>query len=272
MGQIQLLVHIHLQKNNIKKVIRLKKETKHIKSNNKAKGISTVFLIIFIILFIISGTKIIKYIIDNKHNKNIAIEIAKDIKFDDKSDNKKYEIDFKSLKEKNQDTVGFLKVNGTDIESIVVQAQDNSFYLNHNFEKEYNVAGWIFADYHNKFDQTDKNVIIYGHNMRNNTMFGTLKNVLSEDWFENKENRFVNFITESDDCLYEIFSVYQIEAEDYYMKTDFQTGEFKKYIETMKSRSLFDFDTNVNEEDSILTLSTCGNNNKYRVILHARKM
>lgn len=253
-------------------MIILKREAKHIKNNKVQKLISTVFLIFFIIMFIVSGTKIIKYIIDNKHNKNIAMEIAKDIKFDNKSDNKKYEIDFKSLKEKNQDTVGFLKVNGTDIESIVVQSQDNSFYLNRNFEKEYNVAGWIFADYRNKLDKSDKNIIIYGHNMRNNTMFGTLKNVLSEDWFKDKENRYVNFITEDEDCLYEVFSVYQIEAEDYYMKTDFKTGEFQKYIETMKSRSIFDFDINVNEEDNILTLSTCGNNNKYRVILQARKM
>ena len=158
------------------------------------------------------------------------------------------------------------------IENIVVQGKDNSYYLTHDFERDYNSAGWIFMDYHNKLDGLDKNIIIYGHNMRNNTMFGTLKNVLKKDWFENKDNRYITFITERESATYEVFSVYQIEAEDYYIKTSFNTGEFKKYIDTMKNRSIFDFNCDISEDDSVLTLSTCANNNKYRVVLHAKKV
>lgn len=247
------------------------------KNQNKGKIIAFILLIIFISLLIFSSFKVINYIKDSKKNEKIIDEISKSISINDTiedtiDDEGKYNIDFKTLKEKNTDTVGFLKVNGTDVETIVVKGKDNSYYLSHNFEKEYNSAGWIFTDYRNKLDGTDKNIIIYGHNMRNNTMFGTLKNILNKDWQENEDNRFITFITENEESTYEVFSVYQIEAEDYYMKVDFAKGEFKKYIDSMKLRSRYDFNVKVSENDSILTLSTCANDNKYRVILHAKKV
>lgn len=102
-------------------------------------------------------------------------------------------------------------------------------------------------------------------------MFGTLKNILNKDWQENEDNRYITFVTENEEATYDVFSVYQIEAEDYYMKTDFNKGEFIKYVDSMKSRSRYNFDVDVKENDSILTLSTCANDNKYRVILHAIK-
>lgn len=250
---------------------------KESKNQNKSKIIAFILLIIFICLLIFSSIKVVKYIKDSKKNEEIIDEISKSITINDTiedtiDDEGKYNIDFKTLKEKNSDTIGFLKVNGTDVDSIVVKGKDNSYYLSHNFEKEYNSAGWIFADYRNNLDGTDKNIIIYGHNMRNNTMFGTLKNILNSDWKEDEDNRKITFITEEESAIYDVFSVYQIEAEDYYMKTDFKTGEFKKYIDSMKSRSIYNFNVNISEDDSILTLSTCGNNNKYRVILHAKKV
>ena len=108
--------------------------------------------------------------------------------------------------------------------------------------------------------------------MRNNTMFGTLKNILNSNWHENEENRKIIFITENESYIYEVFSVYQIETEDYYIKTSFNNEEFKEYINTMKVRSKYNFNVEISENDSILTLSTCANNNKYRVILHAKRV
>ena len=256
---------------------RYKKESK----NSNKKIIAFILLLLFITLFIFSGIKIINYIKDSKKNEKVFDDIAKDIiivetqednNYENSSEDNKYKIDFESLKQKNSDTVGFVKVNGTDIEHIVVKGKDNDYYLHHNFNKESNSAGWIFANYRNKLDGTDKNIIVYGHNMRNDTMFGTLKNILNKDWQENEDNRYITFITENENSKYEVFSVYQIEAEDYYMKTDFNSGEFKKYITSMKSRSRYDFNVDLNEDDQILTLSTCANNNKYRVILHAKKI
>ena len=134
------------------------------------------------------------------------------------------------------------------------------------------MAGWIFADYKNKVDGTDKNLVIYGHNMRDDSMFGSLKNILNDDWHNEEENKYVTFVAENDNSIYEVFSVYQVADEDYYITTDFKDNEFNDFIKTIKSRSKFDFGVDVNENDNILTLSTCANNNKYRVVLHAKKI
>ena len=248
------------------------------KNDNKPKKklFAVIILIFFLILLIISASKIIGYIKDNKDNEKVFDEISKDILIEDKAEieneEDKYKIDFASLKEKNSDTVGFLKVNGTDIEFVVVKGKDNSYYLNHNFEKHENVAGWIFADYNNKLDGSDKNIIIYGHNMKNGTMFASLKNILTEEWQKNEDNRKIVFITENEKAMYEVFSVYQVEDEAYYVTTNFKEGEFKKFVDKIKSRSKYNFEVEVSENDNILTLSTCANNNKYRVVLHAKKV
>ena len=118
----------------------------------------------------------------------------------------------------------------------------------------------------------EKNLVIYGHNMRDDSMFGSLKNILNDDWHNEEENKYVTFITENDNSIYEVFSVYQVADEDYYITTDFKDNEFNDFIKTIKSRSKFDFGVDVNENDNILTLSTCANNNKYRVVLHAKKI
>ena len=233
--------------------------------------ISFIMFIFFLTLFILSGTKVINYIKDARNNKELYAELSQYTKENEDNTSNKYNIDFASLKQKNSDTVGFIKVNGTDVNHIVVKGTDNNFYLTRNFEKEYNVSGWIFADYRNKLDGSDKNIIIYGHNMRTNDMFGTLKNILSTNWQEDENNREIIFVTENEEAIYKVFSVYQIEAEDYYLQTDFHEGEFTKYIDTVKSRSAYNFNVEVDENDNILTLSTCANDSKYRVILHAKK-
>jgi len=99
-----------------------------------------------------------------------------------------YQIDFEKLKRINNQVVGWIKVNGTQVEYAVVQAENNNYYLKRNLEKDYNTGGWIFVDYKNKLDGTDKNIVIYGHNMKDNSMFGSLKNILNEEWYKNEEN------------------------------------------------------------------------------------
>ena len=104
-------------------------------------------------------------------------------------------------------------------------------------------------------------------------MFGSLQNVLKEEWYNNKENQYITFEKENETEIYQVFSVYQIEVEDYYIKTSFDTeGKFEEFINTIKSRSINNFETDVKTDDNILTLSTCANNNKYRVVLHAKKV
>jgi sortase B len=182
-------------------------------------------------------------------------------------------IDISKLKEMNADTVGYLVVNNTDIDYVVVKAKDNDYYLKHNFNKKYSSAGWVFADYRDNFDGNDKNIIIYGHNMLNGSMFGTLKKILTKEWYTNKENYIIKFITEEGTNYYEVFSVYNIKKEDYYIRTDFKNNTaYKNFIRTIKKRSIYKFNVDTDNTDQILTLSTCSNNGKNRVVLHAKRI
>ena len=104
-------------------------------------------------------------------------------------------------------------------------------------------------------------------------MFGTLKKILDKDWYNNENNKYVTLVTEKGNFKYEVFSVYEIEKEDYYIKNRFNSGdEFEEFVKTVKERSIHDFETEVGRPDKILTLSTCADNNKYRVVLHAKKV
>ena len=236
----------------------------------KSKILITLIQIVLIAVIIFSGIKIIEWIKSNKKNKDIMSEIKENVVINNEMDsnNEEYKIDLAKLKQKNSDAIAWIKVNGTDIDFPVVKGTDNSYYLTHNFDKEKNKAGWIFADYRNKFDGTDKNIIIYGHNMKNGSMFASLKDVIKEEWYNNENNKYIALITENE--KYQVFSVYQIETEEYYLQTNI--SNFKEFVEKIKGRSKKDFNVDIKETDSILTLSTCADNTKYRVVLHAVKI
>lgn len=231
--------------------------------------------LIFVCLIIFSSIKIINWYRDNNRNHKILkdldiyINLDKENKNKDENDDK---IDFKGLKSINKNTVAYLIVNNTKIEIPVVKHTDNSYYLNHNFKREYNISGWVFADYKNKFDGTDKNIIIYGHNTKDGSMFGTLKNALNKDWYSKKENLNITLITEKEESTYKIFSIYTIKPEDYYINTSFNEGEFLKFLKKLKSRSINNFNVDLEESDKILTLSTCSSDGTKRVVVHAKKI
>lgn len=244
----------------------------------KNKSIKEIFLniliLLFIIILIISIGCIAKWFVDNKENEEISDKVSQaiiEIK-ENKDEEIEYKVDFVKLKEINNQIVAYLKVNGTKIEYAVVQAKDNSYYLRKNLDKKYNVGGSIFMDYKNKLDGTDKNIVIYGHNMKNDSMFGTLKNILKEEWYNNEENYIINLTTEKEEKKYKVFSVYKIKTEDYYIDTEFKENEFEQFINTLKDRSIKDFGTEIDEQDNILTLSTCADNNAYRIVLHAKQI
>lgn len=179
-------------------------------------------------------------------------------------------VDISDLKKKNKDTRGWIQVSGTNINYPFVQAKDNKYYLTHSFEKKYTDAGWIFLDYRNDINKLSKNNIIYGHARLNKTMFGTLKNVLTKDWYNNKDNHVIKLSTEKENTLWQIFSVYSIKTESYYITTDFEDDEsFKTFIDTMASRSKYKFDADVTVNDTLLTLSTCHKTDE-KVVVHAK--
>ena len=158
----------------MKKCKHLKKDSK--RKINKKMLIMRLIQLTFLILIIFSSIKIYNWYKENKANEQILKDISNAIvvvENDDENQKEedKYKIDFGELKKKNEDVVAWIKVNNTKIEYPVVKSKNNDYYLNHSFDKSYNIAGWIFADYRNKINEKDKIAIVGRNGARKNYSF-----------------------------------------------------------------------------------------------------
>lgn len=198
-----------------------------------------------------------------------VIEVPKENPYWDYINMNMINVDFNGLKRTNPDVVGWLKVNGTNINYPFVQSSDNDYYLTHSFNKSYNGGGWVFLDYRNN-GTNNKNTIIYAHGRSDKTMFGTLKNVLNNGWLNNTNNYVIKISTETENSLWQIFSVYRIPTTSDYLQTNFNDEtEYQNFLDMIKDRSNHNFDTNIASTDNILTLSTCYNNSD-KMVVHAK--
>lgn len=185
------------------------------------------------------------------------------------------EIDFEQLLEINSETKAWIRYNQDKINYPIVQRNNNVYYLYRAIDHSVNSTGTIFMDYRNQsFD--DQNVVLYGHNMVDGTMFGSLNDVSKEGFFDTLENHFIEIILPGNISLkYQIFSYYTIEKEEYYITTRFASDKsYENFLSEMKNRSLQTFDIELSKEDHILTLSTCegsGGTSKRKVI-HAKRI
>ena len=169
----------------------------------------------------------------------------------------------------NEDYVGWLSMDGTNIAYPVVQSDNNDFYLNHNFYQENDPVGAIFMDYRNSNDALDDHTIIYGHNMKDDSMFATLSNALESDFSDN--NR-IHFDFENGSSEWEVFSAYVTTDTDW-MQVDFEsTDHSRNFKQTLVHNSTKDFAHHMNNE-KILTLATCTvHSSDERVVVHAKKV
>ena len=268
------------------------------KMNNKIKlkWKNIILILIFLILFItlnISIYNIIKWKLDsNKTNEEINT-IQENANIEEVQDNKGTEIikqakkipkenpywdyikmnmidvNFDNLKKINSDVVGWIKVNGTNINYPFVQSKDNKYYLTHSFSKSYNNAGWVFLDYRNN-NINNRNTIIYAHGRTDKTMFGTLRKVLNNGWINNTNNYVIKISTEKENSLWQIFSIYHIPTTNDYLQTEFKDErEYQRLLNILKNRSNHNFNTSITSNDTILTLSTCYNDSE-KMVVHAK--
>lgn len=232
--------------------------------NKILRIINILEVIVLILLLSFSTTKIVTWNKENIETKTLITELntIKDTQNDT--------LNINELKSKNNDTIGWIKVNNTNIDYPLVQSKDNNYYLTHNYNKKKTSAGWIFLDKRNNKDLSNKNNIIYGHSRKDKSMFGTLKYTLNKNWYKNKDNLIIKITTETKKYNYEVFSIYTIEKENYYLQTDFTTKkEYKTFLNILRERSIYDFKTDIENTTSILTLSTCYKDNQ-RVVVHAK--
>ena len=288
------LNYINTNDDNILDTINNDKNNKK-RKRKKKKNTTWIFVILCSIFISIIVFCLIKIFIWGKDNKdtskvinditnavNVTLrdddntELVNDTNEEETSDYWYYikfpliDVDITELKEKNSDTVGWINVNNTNINYPFVQTKDNSYYLNHSFDKKYNEAGWVFLDYRNNNDLNNKNTILYAHSRLDKTMFGSLSKVLKSSWYNNKDNHIIRLSTDTENTLWQIFSVYKIPEESYYITTNFNSNkEYTKFLNTIKQRSIHNFNTNLDANDKILTLSTCYSDTE-RTVVHAK--
>ena len=264
------------------------------KKNYKLKKIIISSIIVILSLLLLYSTvKIIKWMVDSNKANNQIKDLQKNTPITNRKDSKNTEIfnqnenipktdpywdyikmdmmnvDFSKLKKTNKDVIGWIKLNGTNINYPFVQTNNNKYYLTHSFDKTYNSAGWVFLDYRNN-GINNKNTIIYAHGRTDETMFGSLKKVLTKKWFNNKENHIIKISTETENTLWQIFSVYRIPTTNDYLQTEFNSDdEYQRFIDMLLKRSSYNFNSYVNEKDNIVTLSTCYNNSD-KLVVHAK--
>ncbi len=181
-------------------------------------------------------------------------------------------IDFDSLQEINPDVIGWLEMEAVDtINYPIVQGEDNDYYLHRTFQGTDNFAGSIFMDYMNKSNFGQRNTIIYGHNMKNGSMFGSLKDYRDQEVY-NKSPYFWIY-TPTRIYKYEIFSCAEVDkfGQDY--QITFQDKEdFQEFIYHAQDQSLYDTGVDVDYTDTVVTLSTCTGNEATRFIVQGKRV
>lgn len=265
------------------------KEKKKRKWQNR---ILTILLVILVILIINSAVHIYLWYQDNKKiDKQIEaiqelitieeVEEKENIEIinppEDQSDPywdyikmNLIDVDFSSLKDINSDVVGWILVEGTNVNYPFVQTTNNSYYLTHQLDKTYNSAGWVFMDYRNSIESFDQNTILYAHGRVNNTMFGSLRSVIKKEWYSNPSNHILKLSTENENTLWQVFSTYRIKTTNDYLQTSFESDDsYLAFLTMLKERSVYDYPVNLTKDDIIITLSTCYNNTD-KIVLHAK--
>lgn len=272
-----------------KEIENQKKRTKHHRGRRKKRTVKSIvsdcILIIAIGVFLFSGYKLYTIFSEYNEGKSEYKQVARDfihkidpiedpVTGEPVEDEPKFEVDFAKLKEANSEAVGWIRFEEPEIISYpIVQGPDNDKYLNTTFEGKRNSSGAIFVDVANSPDFTNRNTFIYGHNMKNGSMFGQLRKFKNSSY--GSENPYFFIYTPDGMCSrYQIFSVCIVKDTAYSFEMNYPTDEaFADYISHIRSLSLYSVDVEVTTDSKIVTLSTCTNvSDDERLLVHAVKI
>ena len=234
------------------------------------KIINIILVAIIIVCLSIIGYKYYNYNKDDKLNSEIqdlqpVINEASDLDNNSSGENDGQDqskegnyvnsANEEQLKSINSDYKMWIQIENTNINYPVVQGSDNDYYLKHNFRKESNISGTVFVESANDIDN-DKNIILYGHNMRNGTMFNNITNYKEESFF-NEDNK-INIIMNNTLYEYEVFSAYVKNVSEVNLAIGFASeDEFINYAYNEAEESLYKKDVDFSAEDNLITLVTC---------------
>lgn len=173
------------------------------------------------------------------------------------SEEPSFEVNFDELKKINSDVIGWIVIEGTQVNYPIVQANNNTFYLSHSYDKKWNSLGSIFADYQSSNNFSDYNTFIYGHHTKNGSMFGELYKYMNKEFYESHKS--FNLYTPDDNYLAEVFSAYVDSTKsDSYNQSFSSIKEFEDYINLVKEKSNYDTEIEIDvSKDKIITLYSC---------------
>ena len=174
----------------------------------------------------------------------------------EKAPERQISMDFTELLKVNPDIKGWIFGEGTNVDYPVLHTDNNDFYMDHLYNKEYNSSGSIFSDYRNRGDFTDRNTVLYGHHMGNGTMFGSIEHYASQDFYDSMPTMML--YTPEGDYLIELICGTHESGDDQFVEFDFKTEEeFQEYVESFRKRSTFKSDVQVQPGDKLISLCTC---------------
>ena len=201
---------------------------------------------------------------------NISEKLIEYNKADNSYEKIRVEKEEENLYDKYEDYRGWIKIDNTNINYPIVQGKDNSFYLDKDINKNYLSSGSIFMNYLNH-GFNDENTVLFGHHMRNKTMFAQLKKYKEKEFFYGN-NDIVIEVENGKVLKNKVFSAYVTDAKDNYIKTNFDDkDQYKEFLEDIKNKSQYKSDIDVNENDKIITLSTCSYEfNDARMVVHGK--
>lgn len=212
--------------------------------------VKIILYFIIIVCLIIIGVKKYNYYKSNKTYDSIREIKNNDIVSDE--ENNKFNDMYEELKSINHDYKFWITLEDTKIDYPVVQGEDNNFYLSNDFYKENSISGTIFLDYKNNLE--DKNLILYGHNMRDGSMFAAINKFKEKYFFDSGK---IKIVTENEERSYEVFSVFVEDANTINLQSKFNSEEdYIAYINELKKKSYYKKEID-SDFSNIITLYTC---------------
>lgn len=220
--------------------------------------ILNVILVAAIVVFCVSAFKLLQIGKGYKDGQS-EYEKVRDVAIKNADDKEKFRVDFDELMKINKDTVGWIRFykEPSQINYPVVQGADNDLYLHKTFSANENTLGAIFVDAAASSDFTDKNTIIYGHRMKDGSMFRKLEEYKDKDFW--KENPYFYIYTpDGREITYKIYSVGQVlDTSDTYLTSFASDEEYQTFLDMTMKEADYDTGVKVTTDDTVVTLSTC---------------
>lgn len=257
-----------------------KRESKHSKENvkrrnrssnlnKKSRLIRITIFIIFLLIFIFSIVNLLRWVIYNKKSANLIEDVIEEnfIEVNEDTDENivKNPVNFEELKNTNEDVVAWIRIADTTVNYPIVQSEDNEYYLQRDLNKKYSTCGWIFMNFKNNSNFSDRNTTIFGHNIKSGLMFKDLLKIYRNELGKDVT---IEIYTETEKMEFAVYSSYMIEPEEYATQVLTTDEQEEKYISEILKRSSTTYNIVPTKKDKLITLSTCDNSGKNRILIH----